>query len=132
MTMFSNDSLADIIMVLHAFFVLGVVMPVPLILIGVWRKWSWIRNRRFRVGHLSMMGIVVAEAVIGIACPLTVWEQALRTRAGEVAYEGSFIAHWVGRFLYYDFEPWVFTSVYLAFGGLILALYRWVPPKRSE
>lgn len=122
--------LADIILVVHFLFVLGVVFPVPLILIGAWRNWRWIRNRRFRIIHLSMIGIVVGESLIGIFCPLTEWEQALRARAGRPRYEGSFIEHWLSQVIYYEFDTWIFTLVYVIYGLLIAALYHWVPPTK--
>ncbi len=55
-----------------------------------------------------MIGIVVAEALAGIPCPLTVWERQLRKAAGQVAYPGDFIGYWTHRLLFYRAEPWVF------------------------
>lgn len=78
-----------------------------------------------------MIGIVALEAIIGIFCPLTVWEQALRRSAGEEIYEGSFVGYWINRLLYYDFEPWVFTVVYCVWGILTLTLYFLIPPKEG-
>jgi hypothetical protein len=124
--------LSRIILMLHFAFVIGVILPIPLILIGVWRRWKWIRNPTFRIIHLSMIGIVVLEALIGIFCPLTVWEQALRRQAGEESYEGSFVGYWISRLLYYDFEPWIFTLAYCILGALILALYFFIPPTKGE
>lgn len=77
-----------------------------------------------------MIGIVVLEALVGVFCPLTFWEQALRRQAGEESYEGSFVGYWVSRLLYYDFEPWIFTLVYCILGALILALYFFIPPTK--
>ena len=34
-------------------------------------------------------------AWIGMICPLTTWEMALRAKAGDATYSGSFIAHWL-------------------------------------
>lgn len=119
-------------LILHFLFVLGIVIPVPLILIGAKKNWHWIRNPRLRHIHGLMIGIVALESVFGIVCPLTTWEQVLRERAGQFQYSESFIAHWVGRILFYQFEPWVFTLVYIAFGALIVGLYYWVPPHPRE
>src|SRR4051794_28695054 len=114
--MFDALLLSRLILVFHFAFVLSVILLVPLILIGAWRGWKWIRNPAIRIAHLSMIGIVALEALLGVFCPLTVWEKALRLRAGEEAYEGSFIGYWVSSLLYYDFEPWVFTVVYCFWG----------------
>ena len=124
--------LSRVILVVHFAFVLGVILLVPLILIGAWRGWNWIRNPKIRVIHLAMIGIVALEALIGIFCPLTVWEQALRRSAGEETYEGSFVGYWISRLLYYDFEPWVFTVVYGIWSAIILALYFLIPPAKSS
>jgi hypothetical protein len=130
--MFDALLLSRAILVAHFAFVLSVILLVPLILIGAWRGWHWIRNPKIRVIHLLMIGIVALEAIIGIFCPLTTWEQALRHSVGEETYEGSFVGYWIGRLLYYDFEPWVFTVAYCIWGALILALYVLIPPKRSN
>jgi hypothetical protein len=119
--------LADIILVLHALFVGVVVGGVPLILVGGWRGWRWVRQRGFRLLHLGMIGFVVLEICIGMPCPLTVWERALR-RQGGVGDDGQdFIAHWVGTLLFHHFPAWVFTTLYGGFGLLVLSLW-WVVP----
>ena len=130
--MFDALLLSRVILVLHFAFVLGVILPIPLILIGAWRRWKWIRNLKLRIIHLAMIGIVTLEALIGIFCPLTVWEQALRRSAGEESYEGSFVGYWLSRILYYDFEPWIFTLAYCILSALILALYFFIPPTRPK
>lgn len=117
--------LADIVLVVHFVWVAVIVMSVPLIALGGERGWRWVRNRWFRRIHLGMMGIVAAEAVCGVVCPLTEWEGALRS----APYRRGFLAHWLGRILYYDFPPWAFTSAYLAFLALIVAFYFRYPPR---
>ncbi|MEJ2289537.1 MAG: DUF2784 family protein, partial [Deinococcales bacterium] len=52
----------------------------------------------------------------------------LRARAGDATYSGSFIAHWLEEFLYYDAPAWVFALVYTAFGVLVAASWYFVPP----
>jgi hypothetical protein len=108
--------LADAILIVHALFVAFVVLGLVLILLGLWRGWPWVRNFWFRLAHLVAIGIVVLQAWAGVLCPLTVWENALRERAGEAAYAGSFIQHWLHRLLFWQAEPWVFTAVYTVFG----------------
>ncbi len=120
--------LADFIVLVHVVWVLVVVLTVPAVLIGAWRGWQWVRNRWFRFGHLLMIGIVVAESLLGIACPLTVWENDALRAAGKPGYGRSFVGHWLHELLFFDFEPWVFTTAYVAF-GLVVALLFWkVPP----
>ena len=101
--------LADVIVVAHAAYVGFVVLGLVAILAGVAFRWQWVRNPWFRWTHLTMIGIVVAEALAGIPCPLTVWEHQLRKGAGQVAYAGDFIGYWTHRLLFFRAEPWVFT-----------------------
>lgn len=124
--------LADAILVLHFAFVVGVLISIPLILLGALFGWKWVRNPWFRKTHLALISIVLIETIVGIFCPLTVWERILRERAGQDVSAGSFIERWVGRLLYYDFPPWVFTAAYFAVGAIIVGLYFAVPPRRSK
>ena len=73
--------------------------------------------------------IVAAEAVCGITCPLREWEQQLRTLAGDTAYQGDFIADWVHRLMFFDFQPSVFTLCYVLFGLIVLATFALAPPR---
>jgi hypothetical protein len=116
--------LADSILVLHVLFVLFVVGGLALILAGA-RRWSWIRNRAFRTLHLTAIAFVAIEALLGITCPLTRWEDLLRATRPE---ERSFIGRWLARFLYYDFPEWVFASAYFAFALTVAWAWRAIPP----
>lgn len=122
--------LADLILVIHALFVAFVVLGLAAILFGKYWRWGWVRNLRFRLLHLAAIGIVVAESWLGLACPLTEWENRAREAAGDTAYSSSFIQHWLHEILFYDFAPWVFTLAYTAFGALVLAAWLLVPPER--
>ena len=108
---------ADAVLVTHTLFVAFVVAGQALILAGVARGWRWVRNFSFRLAHLAAIGIVVAQAWLGVLCPLTVLENSLRRRAGEAAYSESFIGYWLHRVIYYDVEPWIFTALYTAIRG---------------
>jgi len=119
---------ADSVVVFHSAFVLFVVAGLCLILLGVWRKWNWIRNFWFRIIHLAMIGSVVAEAWCGITCPLTIWEKELRRLAGEATYQGDFLANWVHDLLFFDISEWVFTVIYSLFGLVVAATFFLAPP----
>jgi len=111
--------LADTILVIHFAFVVFVVFGFLLILIGLWAHWSWINNRYFRLTHLAAIGIVVLQAWFEQLCPLTLWENQLRQRAGESGYTETFVEHWIHELLFYQAEPWVFTTIYTIFGALV-------------
>ncbi len=121
---------ADVTVLLHLAYVAGVVLGLLAVWVGYFRQWNWVRLPWFRWGHLAMILIVVVEAWAGITCPLTTLEQALRQRAGQATYSGSFIANAVHDLLFFDLPPWSFTLVYTAFGGLVALAFSLVPVGR--
>jgi polyferredoxin len=119
-------SAADALLVLHFAIVVFIIGGLALTWTGAALGWAWIRNPWFRYLHLGAIAFVAAEALLGIACPLTVWEDMLR---GNMRAE-SFIGRWVQRLLYYRAPEWVFTSLYLAWAAATLVTLRLVPPRR--
>jgi multisubunit Na+/H+ antiporter MnhB subunit len=122
-------ALADAVLVLHGSFVAFVVIGQALVLAGLGLRWPWVRNRAFRLAHLLAIGIVVVQAWLGVLCPLTILENALRRRAGEAGYAGSFIQHWLHRLIFYDAEGWVFTTAYTTFGLVVALTWRYGAPR---
>jgi hypothetical protein len=122
--------LADAILISHALIVLFNVASLPLIWLGRFFQWRFVRNFYFRTGHLLLIGYIALQAMAGQMCPLTDWEDQLRLKAGTDAhYAGSFVAHWVQRLLFYHAEEWVFTLAYVLFFALVLATLFWVKPE---
>jgi hypothetical protein len=76
--------------------------------------------------HLGGIAFIALEAIIGMACPLTVLEDALRGGGSDE----SFVGRWVRYFLYYRAPEWVFTAIYLAWTAATLVTLRLVPPRR--
>jgi hypothetical protein len=117
---------ADALLVAHfgvaAFIVGGLVLT----WVGFLFKWGWVRNPWFRYLHLGAIVFVAAEAVLGYACPLTIWEDMLR---GGVRPQ-SFIGRWVYRLLYYEAPEWIFTVLYAAWAAATMVTLRLVPPRR--
>ena len=122
--------IADAILVIHFTFVVFVVFGFMLILIGLSARWSWVHNSIFRMAHLGAVGFVVLQAWLGQLCPLTIWENELRRRAGQSGYTETFIEHWLRDILFYQAESWVFTTVYTCFGALVL--FVWFLGRRGE
>ena len=120
--------LADAILVLHFLFVLFVVGGFALIITGAALHWDWVRARAFRLAHLGAITFVAAESLLGLACPLTVWEDALR-RGGP--QEASFVGRWLGRLLYYDFPEWMFAAAYVVFACAVVLAWRFIPPRAA-
>ena len=84
-------------------------------------------NALFRYAHLAAIAFVAAEALLGYACPLTIWEDLLRGGARPE----SFVGRWVARLLYYNAPEWVFTALYAAWAAATLVTLQLVPPKRK-
>jgi hypothetical protein len=121
--------LADFVVAVHVAYVAFVLLGQAAILLGAALRWRWIRNRAFRLLHLVAIVVVASEAVLGIPCPLTVWETRLRRLAGQEAAEGTFIGRWLHDLLFFDFPPWVFTTAYVSFALLVLATLVCLPPQ---
>jgi len=117
--------LADAVLFVHVLFVVFVAGGFALILAGAGR-WGWIRNRTFRILHVAAIVFVAAEALLGVTCPLTYWEDVLRATGRE---ERSFIGRWLGWLLYYDLPEWVFAIAYAAFALAVIACWRAIPPR---
>ena len=115
--------MADTILVIHFAFVVFVVCGFLLILTGLLARWSWVHNRKFRFAHLAAVGFVVLQAWLGRLCPLTIWENELRRRAGQSGYTETFVEHWLRDILFYQAEPWVFTTIYTCFGALVVIVW---------
>jgi hypothetical protein len=123
--------LASAVLITHALFVAFVVFTLPLIFIGNLLGWVWVRRFWLRALHLACIGIVTAQALVGMICPLTTLEMQLRAKAGLDTYEGGFIAQWLRVLIYQDWPLWVFTALYALFGLLVLAAWYVVPPERG-
>ncbi len=120
---------ADALLLSHAAFVLFIVVGLVCIIMGKFRAWSWVRNPWFRAVHLAGIVFVMLQSWLGKSCPLTVWETALRVKAGARVYDGSFIAHWLESMLYYSAPAWVFVVLYTLFAIAVLASWVWVRPE---
>ena len=119
---------ADAILIVHVLFVGFVVLGLTAIYLGLFLRWSWVRNIWFRVLHLAGIGIVVLQSWLGAICPLTTWEMVVREKAGAETYSGSLIQNWLQSILYYSAPEWVFIVCYTVFGGFALASWFIVRP----
>jgi polyferredoxin len=120
--------LADVVLALHFAVVAFVVAGLAVIIIGNLCHWRWVNALWFRLAHLGAIAVVVAQAWLGMTCPLTSLEMWLRTKARATTYSGSFIEHWIQRVLYFDAPSWVFVLGYSLFALLVGATWWRFPP----
>lgn len=117
--------IADSVLALHFLIAGFIVGGLILVWTGALAGWPWVRNPWFRYLHLAAIAFVAAEALLGVACPLTVWEDLLRGGARPE----SFVGRWVTRLLYYNAPEWLFTVLYSVWTAATLVTLRLVPPK---
>jgi hypothetical protein len=101
--------LADVVVGLHFIFVLFVVLGGLLVL-----RWPW-------VAYLHIPAAIWGTAIefAGWICPLTPLEHWLRRQAGDAAYSGGFIEHYILPLLY----PSALTrEIQLLLGFLVIAV----------
>jgi hypothetical protein len=123
------DFLADAVVVFHLAFVVFVALGLAAILLGWLRGWRWVRNFWFRILHLAMIAAVVFEAVFGIGCPLTQWEDALRKKAGGTVQAGTFIGRLIDGILFVEVPSKTLNAIYCLFGLAVLVTLFCIPPR---
>ncbi|HQR47999.1 MAG TPA: DUF2784 domain-containing protein [Steroidobacteraceae bacterium] len=115
--------LADLVLLLHAAFVLFVVLGALLVL--RWPRVAW--------AHVpaALWGACIEFA--GWICPLTPLENHWRRLAGEEGYAGGFVEHYVFPVLYPD---GLTRNAQLVLGALVLlinvAAYGWAIRRRRR
>ncbi len=129
--------MADAVLVVHTAFIAFVVLGLVVVLLGGLLGWRWVRNPWFRLAHLACILYVAGQALAGIMCPLTTWENDLRIAGGQDPYtELGFIATWLQRVIFFQAEPIVFTLAYCGFALLVVLSFvlvpvRWRRPRAS-
>lgn len=121
-----NAALGQLVLAIHlvviAFNVAGLV-AIPL---GAARRWAWVRIRWLRALHLASLAVVAVQAVLGRACFLTDWQDAL-TGGGA---RDPLIARVVNGLIYWPLPVWVFAAAYVVVFLYVVALWWLVPPRR--
>jgi len=126
--------LADVILVTHFCIALFITYSLPLIWVGRILGWRFVHNPWFRFTHLGLMAVVLMESLVGVLCPLTDWEFDLRQAAGaSTTDEGqSFVAHWVTKLLFHDFDETTYTIAYALFFMAVVMTIFLVPIRRTQ
>jgi hypothetical protein len=114
-------ALADLVLLVHAAFVLFVVLGGFAVL--RWPRLAWI--------HLpaAAWGAVIEFA--GWICPLTPLENRLRGLAGDAGYQGGFVEHYLLALLYpATLDRSIQVGLGLAVIAVNLVAYGWVAARR--
>ena len=119
---------ANLVLILHFGIVLFVILGLPAVVLGNKIGWTWVNGLKWRVAHLSAIGVVVLQAWLGRLCALTDLESWSREQAGQAGYTESFIENWLQRLLYYDVPLWLLTVGYTVFALLVAWAWWRFPP----
>ena len=117
--------LAEAVLALHLGVILFNVFGLVAVPLGAWRGWRFVRVAWWRYLHLGALAVVAVQAVIGRACFLTLWQDALRGVSGN---ETPLIMGWVDRLIYWRLPVWFFAVLYVLVWCYALALLWLVPP----
>jgi hypothetical protein len=124
--------LADIVVAIHFAYVSYVVLGELLIAVGIPLGWQWIRNFWFRVSHLLMILIVVAESVVHFECPLTTWEYQLREASGQPIENRSFVGRLLHKLMFFDLgdDSWrMWQWIYGGAAAVVVLTWVLAPPR---
>ena len=117
--------LAEAILAAHLAIILFTLFGLIAVPLGAVWRWRFVRVRWWRLLHLVSLAAVAAQAVLGRACFLTIWQAALTGATGSPT---PLIVGWVNRVIYWPLPLWVFAALYLLVFGYALALLWLVPP----
>lgn len=122
--------LADLVVFVHVLYVGYVVLGQLAIIVAAPFRWAWARNPWFRFSHLAAIGYVAYEAMAGIRCPLTVWEEQLRALADPGAAAGqSFMGRLFHDLLFWDLPEIFFNTLHVAMFVLVVQGVVMYPPR---
>ena len=99
--------------------------------VGAWLGLRFVRNYWWRAAHIAVLILVAAQAVAGRLCFLTILQNNLQGRAGDIT-PPSLITRIVTRAIYWPLPDWAFAPLYVL--ALVWAALLWiyVPPRRTH
>lgn len=101
--------LADLVLLLHASFIVFVVAGAGLV--WRWPRLAWV--------HLPAVAWGIAVELFGWTCPLTPLENQLRQAAGQAGIGSGFIAHYLDAVIY---PGWLTRGWQIAFALILAAI----------
>ena len=79
---------------------------------------------------MDAINVELAEALLGIECPLTAWERNLRLAAGQHAADLSFTARLLQGVLFVPAPAWALSALHVAFAAIVGLTFVLAPPRR--
>ena len=115
--------MADLVLVVHLAFIVFVAVGALL----AWR-WPWLLWL-----HVPSGAWAVAIVTVGFPCPLTPLEKGLRTSAGDAAYRGGFVDHYVEDVVYPEsltplLRAMVAAAIVVGYAGILRRRQRHASP----
>lgn len=121
--------LAEAILAAHVAIILFNVFGLVATPLGAMLGWRFVRILWWRLLHIAALAAVAAQALLGRACFLTLWQAEFGGTGGPPT---PLIVGWVDRLIYWPLPLWVFTALYVAIFLYALALFWLVPPRRRS
>ena len=122
--------LADLIMVVHLAWIIFMIWGFVLTIRGFFYP-KFFERWLFRTVHLLGILFVVTLEILGRYCPLTLWENALRSHYNpETDYPGSFIIKQIEQMIYPDVSPLVVIIPTILLAAFTLAAFVLKPPAK--
>lgn len=97
--------LADLVVFVHFLWIVFMLLGFILTVRGFFYK-SFFDRWIFRTIHVMGIAYVSTLAAVGKYCPLTLWENTLRSQYDpSLVYPGSFMINYIERFIYPGINP---------------------------
>jgi hypothetical protein len=128
MTVAFARELAGAVLALHIGVILFNIFGLIAVPLGAWRGWHFVRIAWWRWLHVGALAAVAVQALVGRACFLTLWQDALLGRGGNQ----PLIMRWVDRIIFWPLPLWFFVVLYVLVWCYAIALLWLVPPARPR
>ena len=127
----SLETAALAVLYFHFVVVLFNVFWLIAVPVGSWLGWRFVRNYWWRAAHIGVLILVAAQAVAGRLCFLTIVQNNLQGRAGDIT-PPSLLTRIVTHAIYWPLPDWAFAPLYVL--ALIWAVLLWihVPRRRNH
>lgn len=122
--------IADLLMVTHFAWIIFMIWGFVLTIRGFFRP-AFFDRWLFRTTHLSGILLVAVIESLGKYCPLTIWENSLRTHYDpSTDYPGSFIVGHIENIVYPNVGPLILTIPTIGLALMTLVVFVLRPPAK--